>query len=95
MNNSIIRTFVKVYFKNQDGVTDEVSTYINGTPDEAARYYLGKTFNFGIASDLLLTAYHINCYKVETWQLGQWHTLNPDVKLSYKIQGGKIIKTDI
>ena len=95
MNNPLTRTFVKVYFKNQDGIIDEISTYINETPDEAARHYLGNTFNFGTTFDILLTAYHVNCYRTEIWQLEQWHVLNPDVRLSYKIQGGKIIRINI
>ena len=101
-NETLRRTFVHVYFKNNEGVTDEVRTYINLLPSEAAAYYLGKSFPFvgygenGRYYEQKLTAWRVRCYRVEEYRdPGVWWCMTEDARESYRMQGGQIVKTAV
>lgn len=96
------RTFVHVYFKGDDGTIDEIQTYINLLPSEAADYYLGKSFPYGgyvengEYFEKMLTAWRVTCYQVEEYRKGKgWKTIIDDVRKSYRLQGGQIVETTI
>ena len=96
------RTFVHVYFKGNDGTTDEIQTYINLSPSDAAAYYLGKSFPFGGYGEngryyeQKLTAWRVSCYQVEKYHKGKgWQTIVKDVRKSYRLQGGQMVETTI
>lgn len=37
---------ITVHFRDKEGVTNELTTSINGTPEEISAYYLDKWSNF-------------------------------------------------
>ena len=92
----LVRTFVWVYFRDEEGTTDEIHTYINLTPEEAAKYYLGKTFNRGTGgTDCLMKSYLIRCYRVEEYnEKGGWKTICEDCRKAFKIAGNEICRCD-
>lgn len=49
------KRIVKVYFEDGDNLT----TSINGTVEEVKRYYIGNTFNRGIAIDKMVKAVRV------------------------------------
>lgn len=58
-----MKTLVKVYLRDRQGIEDSFTTPINLSPEAAREYYLGKWFNMGCEGDHMM-----KCYKVEIMQ---------------------------
>lgn len=58
-----MKTLVKVYLRDRQGMEDSFTTPINLSPEAAREYYLGKWFNMGCEGDHMM-----KCYKVEIMQ---------------------------
>lgn len=55
-----MKTLVKVYLRDRQGMEDSFTTPINLSPEAAREYYLGKWFNMGCEGDHMM-----KCYKAE------------------------------
>ncbi len=104
-NETLKRTFVHVYFEG-DGCLDEVRTFINFSPEDAAKYYLGRSFPFGGYDsngrycEYMLKAWRVSCHEVQELQHNDekgyfWNTTTKDARESYRLQGGQIVKTAV
>lgn len=96
MEMQLKRTLVTVYLKDDDGVMDQFTTYINLEPFEAAKYYVGNTFTMWYGdAEYKLKCRSIRCDGVQEYKYGQWHDIqHPDGMAWYKLQGGSIIRTE-
>lgn len=68
----IFRTYVHVYLRG-DALVDDFATFINLTPDQAAEYYVGKTFTqFYSGFEYKMTCHAIRCEYCQEYHYGEW-----------------------
>lgn len=96
MEMQLKRTLVTAYLNDKDGTMDQVTTYINLEPFDAAKYYVGNTFTMYYGDhEFKMKCYKIRCDGVQEWKYGKWSDIqHPDAMAWYHLQGGSIVRTE-
>lgn len=96
MTTNIRRSLVTVYLRNEEGVQDQIQTYINLEPFDAAKYYVGKKFNIGCGGyNYIMKCVSIRCDGVQERKHGKWNSIpHPDSLAWYKLAYGSIVRSE-
>ena len=73
-----MKSYVKVFLRDKQGIEDSFETMINASPDQAYKYYIGKYWNMGREDDYMMKCYDVLIHSTPVDELGKLVSVETD-----------------